>query len=86
MFGAETFFRAFFLWSIGNVLVGAQGMSCLEHKECPAWDTGNVLPGTQGMSCLEHRKCPAWNTRNSKFLLRNNYEGVPFQGFLTTAI
>ena len=51
-FGAETIFRDF-RWSIESVLLGTQGMSSLEHKECPASNTRNVLLGTQEMSCLE---------------------------------
>ena len=51
-------------WSKGNVLLGTQDMSCVEHKECPAWNTRDVLLGTEEMSCLEHRRCPAWNTRD----------------------
>ena len=29
--------------STGDVLLGTQGMSCLEHDECPAWNTRNCL-------------------------------------------
>ncbi|MEC7216216.1 MAG: hypothetical protein VXW26_17530 [SAR324 cluster bacterium] len=63
MFGAETIFRDF-RWSIGSVLLGTQGMSSPEHKECPASNTGNVLLGTQGMFCFEHTECSASNTWN----------------------
>ena len=45
-------------------MIGAQHMSCLEHRRCPAWNTRNVLLGTQGMSCLEHTECHAREERN----------------------
>ena len=48
----------------GDVLLGTEEMSCLEHRRCPAWNTRDVLLGTQEMSCLQHKKCPAWNTRD----------------------
>ena len=41
-----------------------QGMSCFEHKECPASNTRNVLLRTQGMFCFEHKECSASNRRN----------------------
>ena len=66
MFGAETIFRDF-RWSIGSVLLGTQGMSSLEHKECPASNTRNVLLGTHGMFCFDHKECLASNTRNVLF-------------------
>ena len=62
-FGAETIFRDF-RWSIGSVLLGTQGMSSLEHKECLASNTRNVLLGTHGMFCFDHKECPASNIRN----------------------
>ena len=31
-------------------LIGAQEMSCLEHRRCPAWNTRKVLLGTHRMS------------------------------------
>ena len=65
-FGAETIFRDF-RWSIGSVLLRTQGMSSLEHKECPASNTRNVLLGTHGMFCFDHKECLASNTRNVLF-------------------
>ena len=51
----------------GNVLLGTEEMSCLEHRRCPAWNTRDVLLGTHEMSCLEHTRCPVWNTRDVLF-------------------
>ena len=60
-------FRAvtsFPVWNTGIVLLGAQHMSCVEHRKCFAWNTGNPLLGIQEKPCLGHRKCFAWNTRS----------------------
>ena len=54
----------FWRFPAGNVLLGTQGISCLEHRGCPTGNSGNVLLGTQGMSCLENKECLAWSTMN----------------------
>ena len=46
------------------MVIGTQGISCSQHKECPALSTRNVLLRTQGMSFFEHKECPSSNTRN----------------------
>ena len=30
-------------WHKRDVLLGAQEMSCVDHRRCPAWNTGDVL-------------------------------------------
>ena len=50
--------------TIGDVVLGTQEMSCVEHRRCPAWNIGDVLLGMLGaqeLSCAEHKTCPARN-------------------------
>ena len=49
----------FMSFPAGHVLLGTQGMSCWEHRECLVWNIGNVLHGTLEISCLEHKEYDA---------------------------
>ena len=57
-------YKKYPVWKTGNVLLGTQRMSCLEHKECSAPNTRNDLLQTRGTFCFEHKECPSSNTRN----------------------
>ena len=45
-------------------MLRTQGMSFLEHKECPSSNTRNVFLRPQGMFFFEHKECLSSNTRN----------------------
>ena len=44
------------VWEPGNVLIGTQDISWLEHRTCRDWNTRDILSGTHEIMWLEHMK------------------------------